>query len=492
MPASIELRSNPSLPTHYDKFEMGRLPTKQDREIQVERSSSSSTWPSTAKSSILPTYNRIFALFATLLLSTTLALFSALDAAINCTRGTNVWSLSWFGSASDEVYYEGNRQLENEENNYYADDGYEYQANGEDDNSNSEFNEAQNCKQLFTSSVLPVCPIVCVLSLISCRWAVTSQEWKTESSSEKNTKRTKSFTGQPSHDFRRYEEFKAHVNNQAQHLKSCTALFLISLLCTGLWTYAMMLIAHDSDFPVYEDGDNNLFTFQFHSLGAIDYIGNVGQNANLYYSGWISLLVSFALMYELGRITQKQYLVTQELETELSRISRYSLTETNAVETIMTWSKSQQQLIKDNRSAWHESLYKLRFRTGIWLTTLISSIILYQSSHRVWENSIYPTAEANGEVQDDGTVCTILHGYFSLDSLNDLGLMHPSKCERTRAARATGILCAGLSILALTAHYYLHTQVAEEIKSSSKVLQHGQAYPHILEKRKKIIPLRFE
>ena len=124
------------------------------------------------------------------------------------------------------------------------------------------------------------------------------------------------------------------------------------------------------------------------------------------------------------------------------------MTQTNAVETIITWSKSQQQLIKDNRSAWHESLYKLRFRTGVWLTILIASAILYQSSQRVWENSIYPVAEANGEVGDDGIVCTIIHGYFSSDSLDDLGFMHPSKCERTRAARATGLFCTGLSILA--------------------------------------------
>ena len=89
-------------------------------------------------------------------------------------------------------------------------------------------------------------------------------------------------------------------------------------------------------------------------------------------------------------------------------------------------------------------------------------------------------------------MCTIIYGYFSLDSLDDLGFMHPSKCERTRAARATGLFCTGLSILALFAHYHLHTQVAQEIKSSSKLLQNRTAFPQILEKRRKVIPLRFE
>lgn len=38
----------------------------------------------------------------------------------------------------------------------------------------------------------------------------------------------------------------------------------------------------------------------------------------------------------------------------------------------------------------------------------------------------------------------------------------------------------------------MHTQVAQEIKSSSKLLQNRTAFPQILEKRRKVIPLRFE
>lgn len=522
MPATIELRSNPSSPSQYehDQVEMGNLPktgsgsgsgSGHEHEHELQKVESTSTWPSITKSSIgiLPKYNHIFTLFAALLLSTALALFSALDAAIHCTRGTNVWSLPWFGSASGAdsysyTYYDYNRKLEDGANNYYNDD---YHKNNDDDNgnANSGFSEAQNCKYLFTSAMMPVCLAVVILCFVSCRWTLHSQEWKrvttsaSTSTSAPNIPQSKSYAGQVQdghghdRDLRRFKEFQDHVSHQVQHLKSCYELFFISVLCTGLWMYATVMIAHDSDFPlVDEDGENNLFTLQFQSLGAINYIGEVGQNANLYYSSWFSLLVSIALVYELGRITHKHYLVTQDLKFELARISRHRMTQTNAVETIITWSKSQQQLIKDNRSAWHESLYKLRFRTGVWLTTLIASAILYQSSQRVWENSIYPVAEANGEVGDDGIACTIIHGYFSSDSLDDLGFMHPSKCERTRAARATGLFCTGLSILALFAHYRLHTQVAQEIKSSSKLLQNRTAFPQILEKRRKVIPLRFE
>ncbi len=499
MSAEIELRSNPSSPRHYDKDEMGILRKRSSGRLQ--KVGSASTWPSMTKaSSILPTYNHIFTLFATLLLSTALAFFSALDAAVNCTKGTNVWSHSWFKYEAQEdpkQYYDDdfNRRLEEvaENEDYYNGYGYQYQNQAKnydvDDDVDVDSSEAQKCKYLFTSAILTVCPAVVILCFVSFRWT-QSQKWKAATSPGTTTEpRAKLDSG----DFNRFKEFQNHVTHQTRHLKNCFEVFFISLVCTALWVYAMAMIAHDSDFPfVDEEEEKNLFTQKFQSLGAIDYTGDVGQNANLYYSSWISLLVSFALVYELGRITHKQYLVTKDLEMEWARLSRYTTTETNAVETIMTWSKSQQQMIKDNRTACHESLYKLRFRTGIWLTTLIASAILYQSSQRVWDNSIYPNAEANGEVNDDGSLCTITHGYLSLDSLNDLGFIQPSMCERTKAARATGVLCTALSILALFAHYRMHTQVAQEIKSSSKLLHNRTALPQLLENAGKVIPLRFE
>ena len=489
---------------------------------------SASTWPTIAKSSIIPKYNHIFTLFASLLLSTTLAFFSALDAFLNCTYGYDVWSSPWFGSSSsnqggdagdgdgDGGEYYNNRKLEDgyyeyeyqqqeqqNENNYY-----DYYQNNDDDY-NSRLSEARNCKELFTNAIIPVCPILITLCFISCRWTINSQDWKklSEEDASNNSSNTNNNTNNvntiPStinfsgrrddHDLKRFEEFKAHVHHQAEHLTSCYKLFLIALVCLGTWTYAQVMIFKQSDIPYYnENEEESLFKLQFQSLGAINNVGEVGQNANLYYSCWISLLVSIALVYELGRIAWKHYGTMQNLEMELARITRYKVTETNAVEVIMTRSKSQQHLVQEKRSAWHESLYKLRYRTGIWLTTLIASALVYTSSNRVWNNHIYPAAVANGEVEDDGTLCTIFHGYISMQSLDENGLLDPSKCERTKAARATGIVCVGLSIFALVAHYNMHRQVARELKSSSELFRNREGFGQILEKRRKLIPLRLE
>jgi len=454
---------------------------------------SASTWPSVTKSSLIPKYNHIFTLFAALLLSTTLAFFSALDAALNCTRGMNVWSLPFLGKSEryeDKNYYDyGNdRVLEDGgEVNYY----YQY-SNNDDYYAAAQLSQAQECKNLLLSAMLPVCVTVFVLCLISCRLAIDNQEWKKETD-DRSIPESISFSGEKDRDRKRFEEFKDHVNHQAQHLKSCSQLFSTSLLCTGLWIHAKIMISNESNAPIQDDeSENNLFKLRFQSLGSINHIGEVGQNANLYYSSWFSLLLSIALVYELGRITHKQFQTTQNIQAELGRISRYRVTQTNAIEMIMTWSKAQQQVIKDKRSSWHESLYKLRFRTGIWLATLISSIMIFTSSRRVWNNDIYPTALANGEIADDGTICTIVHGYISSESRDSIGFIHPSECERTKAALATGIFCIGLSVFALVAHYNMHSLVAQEIRSSSKLLRNREDYGEILEKRRKLIPLRFE
>lgn len=453
---------------------------------------SASTWPSITKSSLIPKYNHIFTLFAALLLSTTLAFFSALDAALNCTRGMNVWSLPFLGKSEryeDQNYhdYGNDRVLEDGgEDNYY------YQYANKDDYYAAQLSQAEDCKDLFVSAMLPVCVTVVVLCLISCRWTIDNQEWK-EETDDRSVPESISFSGEKDRDRKRFEEFKDHVNHQVQHLKSCSQLVSTSLVCMGLWIYAKILISNESNAPILDDeSEKNLFKLRFQSLGAMNYIGEVGQNANLYYSSWFSLLLSIALVYELGRITHKHYLTTQNIQAELARISRYRVTQTNAIEMIMTWSKAQQQVIKEKRSEWHESLYKLNFRTGIWLATLIASIMIFTSSRRVWNNDIYPTALANGEIADDGTICTIVHGYISLESRGNMGFIHPSECERTKAARATGIFCIGLSVFALVAHYNMHSLVSQEIRSSSKLLRNREDYGEILEKRRKLIPLRFE
>ncbi len=567
---------------------------------------SASTWPSITKATeaVMPTYNHISTLFAALVLSTTLAFFSALDAALICTQGNrSVWSFSssnsiaeYFGfgaqnneeDVSDDYYYYGQnktyyntrwRGLEEEAvDNYYEDEddgyenddemndqaaennyGYDQNANNGDDGGNENENEndemnvyydyndkngqnaagyyngngnyynngmsyygqnqsssslskAEGCRELFSSSILIACPIVVLLAAFAFRRTIRDDgQWKKNAEQLSSVSVPDTISLEQDHnsnrqnvdrDTKRLAEFRNHVENQCKHLKSCYQLFSIALVCAACWIYAQVLIANQSDYPMVDDGQaQELFNLQFQSLGAMDHMGDVGQNANLYYSSWISLLVSIALVYELGRITLKHHETTRNLKVEMMRITRHKDTLTNGVEMIMTWSKAQQTLIKEKKFAWHETLYKLRFRTGLWLTTFIASLVLYFSSNRVWRNSIYPTAVAYGDVivEDDvvdydfsSSVCSIIHGYVSLKSRDDMGLIHPSKCEVTKAARATGIICICFALLALLAHCIMHRMVAREMKSYTKMLRAGDNMDQIEEKKRQLIPLRAE
>jgi len=463
-------------------------------------SSSSRRFASTA--SLIPKYNHIFTLFSVLLLSTTLSFFSALDAALNCTRGTNVGIFSsWFADIypirGNSYYYQqgGNGRILDQDGK----DNYNYYNyyNGEEQNANGYYDDrishAEQCRDLFTSAILPICPLVIILCFIGCRWTKDDNEWKKDTKDDQNIPQTISFSGDEDRDQKRLEEFKHHVHHQLDHFKSCLQILFLSIVCMGLWIYAKISIANESNSPLPKDGDErSMFSLQFQSLGATNYIGEVGQNANLYYSSWISLLVSLALVYELVRISYKQSTLTRNLQVELERISRHNVTQTNAIEVIMTWSKSQQKVIKAKRIAWHDSLYKIRFRTGMWLTTLIACLFLYTSSRRIWNNYIYPNALSSGSIGDDGVVCTIMHGYVSLKSRDGMGLIHPSKCERTKAARMIGVLCMGLSIMALFAHYNMHRLISQEIRSASSLFRNGEDLDDISEKKRKLIPLRVE
>ncbi len=437
-----------------------------------------------------PKINPVFSLFVGLILSTTLATFSAFDAVLNCTQGTDVWSDGFFSRNNDNFDGDGNNErsllTSRLVEEYYYNDQNENDQNIDDygyDQDGDRLQQAQSCKKLFANVLTPISFLVITICIVCCKWALRDD-------SMMDNKSVPPCIEIGSRDRKRYDEFKAYVINQRHHLWSCYRLLILSISCFGLWTYAMFMLSADSDQPVPENyEERDLFQFQFQSLGAFNFLGEVGKNANLYYSSWISLIITIALSYELLRITYKQQVSTKSLESELELISRQMRSTTKEIEMVMTWSKAQQKFVKNRRSAWHESLNKLRFRAGFWLVVLIASVVIFCSSSRIWKNYIYPQAVMNDEIDDDGTICTILGGFMARD---DMGLLHPSMCERTITSKATGIICVFLSLAALTAHYHFSRLIEKEMESSSILRHIKEDEAQLLQKRKKLVPLRLE
>ena len=53
-------------------------------------------------------------------------------------------------------------------------------------------------------------------------------------------------------------------------------------------------------------------------------------------------------------------------------------------------------------------------------------------------------------------------------------------------------MCVGLACFALVAHYNMHRPVKRELKSFSELFRNREGFGQILEKRRKLIPLRLE
>jgi len=300
--------------------------------LEVIQANSSSTWPSiTVPPILLPRYNHIFTLFLALMLSITLAFFSALDATIQC---TSIW---------DEVR-EGNDDYDN------------YQQQQIDDYFETRQAEAQKCTVLFLKVIVPVFPLIILLCFIACvRTLHDDRRWgRIQEDVEPPTVVT--MTGEENDDEKRLDNLKDHVKNQAKHLKSCYKLLGLSLICLMLCTYAQVSIAAQSNeeeklyyYDVYYNDAQPIVKMEFLSLGTINALGEVGQNANLYYTSWISLGLSITLVYALTRMAQVQRSTTRTLSAELVVITRHMEGQTTAVETMMEWTEGEKKFIYETR-----------------------------------------------------------------------------------------------------------------------------------------------
>jgi hypothetical protein len=383
------------------------------------------------------------------------------------------------------AFWNWNLSMDMQDDDYY---------NNYDDAVLAREEEAQQCHFLFWTSIVPICPLVILLSCLACQWTLKdNSQWDyMDDNGVPSTIVAKSMNKDQSRHF----ELRAHAQTQAQHLKSCIKLLLVSLLCLGLWLYAYRTIWDQSDEPIlFNNVDNSLFQMRYTSLGAINAFGQVGQNANLYYAIWLSLGIGIAIVYEMVLMTHSQWKITTSCQNELNMVTKRQQLQAFGVEVMMTFSKTQKRLIQEKRSAWYKSLYKLRYRTGIWISALIASLVVYFSSERYWRNSVYPEAIAAGQVDDgayDAEVCNVFGDYFTIAMHAYYGFSYPSICARTKASKWTGLICVSLSFCAVLSHYYMHNLVERETESASRLLEEKRDRMQWLEKRRELIPLNIE
>jgi len=165
------------------------------------------------------------------------------------------------------------------------------------------------------------------------------------------------------------------------HYRFFVELLCISSLVLLSWTYGIFSI-------MLRPKNLSQYNNQFQSLAAVDQMGHVGDNANLYYLSWICMGLALAIVYQLSIETLRQYRRMKLLENnDKTQEEEFE----NGVEVTAT-SSSQLNLYRTSRESWYHSLYRLRIRSGIWVAALLATTVVLASSSLLWRDVLAPAA----------------------------------------------------------------------------------------------------
>ena len=509
-----------------------------------------------------PRYHHAAPMFASLILSSTLAFMSGLDAYLRCGNpGSYKFFSEWTdddnaavaeaaGDLYDDAYVDEEGEAEDDDggdNNRWRRRWLEDEDGGEDEDefadedasgdANNQYKEAESCDETFWTVLTPATVVGVAVGFVAL-CIVAFPRKKTATGQTANTggnhgddhsltsigsteRHASSYTGPDP--YRR-------LKSRRRHLYQCGQLLLMSCLSLAVWVYGIVFLMLE---PRGGYNDN------YRSLAAVDGWGRVGDNANLYYSTWASLGLSVAIVYELAGMSVLQWRSTRQAAREVAREERYRMrapssaarpmasgntqaccptscdwpinqtasvdsyfeTESTkaieAIETVLDWSTAQvEEEIRDSRATWYNSLYKLRARTGIWVATLIASLIVCASSTRMWKNIIIPAAETlRGRSYYDWygstDVCDVFYvmdaavdntgnegegahneeeeyeerylyeaaGDGGSNGYDTNGVTYDT-CTRTELAGTAGLLASILSAVAIVAHSFMRRHAA--------------------------------
>jgi len=183
----------------------------------------------------------------------------------------------------------------------------------------------------------------------------------------------------------------------------------------------------------------------FHSLGAVDVSGQIGDNANLYYLVFASWILSIVLVYQAFSV-----LIQAGRAADQAALAQGLLPSTS------WWIMDEKYDLENHKSrhTWYQSLYKLRVRTGMWTAALITCLVLTASAQYVWRQFMWPYV--HGDDSDSGTDPWIFDPMdFALCqtmAANSNGLVSATLCRRTVMVWFSGALSFLLSAFSIGMH----------------------------------------
>lgn len=318
------------------------------------------------------------------------------------------------------------------------DDGFDYNQNA----------ESKLCSRMFMFIIVPVCAATLLLSAIAF-WVLG-----------------------------RYNYNSALLDLIDKNFQTYLLLLVIHTIIMLVWTFGIVAIMLQPRYlENYDTGDN-----PYQSLAAVDSVGHVGDNANLYYTSWISMGLATALLYQTFIGVKRPY--------RLKKFARAKSSEyvENIEATLSSITKRQLAAYRASQETWYTSLYRLRKRTGTWLAALLSTIIVLVSSVTIWKEILVQAAEQilgmdNLSPRD---VCGIL-------SVSGPEVGVPAEmCARTSFAIISSLVAAILSAGAIVLHVLARkdaAQVMDELEESRGPILPSE---YLSRGSNRLIPLRVE
>jgi len=183
---------------------------------------------------------------------------------------------------------------------------------------------------------------------------------------------------------RRQQQFSQHPSQYDPPSRGALSLtgellvLSIGVLCVQTYSILAVMLR-----PRATSEDDN----PYQSLAAVDRYGRVGDNANLFYLSWMSEGLALALVYQLGTATARLCRTARPFTCPLP----LAMTP-QALLPAASWDFADDTTERESRAMWFQSLYKLRFRTGVWTAALLACLVIVASSHHVWNQVVWPIA----------------------------------------------------------------------------------------------------
>jgi hypothetical protein len=214
----------------------------------------------------------------------------------------------------------------------------------------------------------------------------------------------------------------------------------ISVLVLISWTYGIFCIMlRPKNLRNTQDVNNS-----YQSLAAVDQMGHVGDNANLYYLTWICFGLSLAIVYEVSIETVRR----RRMQSDDSLPNNVAPHDANVEVTATT--TSQLQFFKDSRESWYHSLYRLRIRSGIWVAAFVATIVILTSSLLMWNDVLRPAASAT--VGHDMRFLGVCNAIQNSSNNGDSSWVPPELCIRTAFSIISGATATMLCLTAIIIH----------------------------------------